>query len=189
MAKKAFDLSEDKIQWVNEILQDYKHEYNQAQILVEALAEWQQKKSMGNAIEAAPVGLKDMFAGDKDKLFSAVDTIKSTYISLMTTTSQKLEDKEIELKELYSAQIRELKAKIVNLESNQQSSEDAVQKAQEELETAVKDKDVAIDHLDAANKTIEELNNITTKRNDNETRKSYYKKFIKIIIYIVNFIF
>ena len=41
---------------------------------------------------------------------------------------------------------------------------------------------VHIDTYDgSAYKTIEDLNNVTTKRKDNETRKTYYKKFIKII--------
>lgn len=126
-------LDEEKRDFIAETFEKYEDEYNQAMIFYEGLQEWRTKKELGSAITGASGALQKMFDGDKEKLLSAVETIKTVYISLMTTTSQKLEDKEKELTELYSARINELKREVDQLKEQQGKWENEAQAANEAL--------------------------------------------------------
>ena len=124
-------LQEEQRDFIAETFEKYEDEYNQAAIFYEGLQEWRTKKELGAAITGASGPMQAMFNGDKEKLLSAVETIKTVYISLMTTTSQKLEDKERELTELYSARINELKREVDELKEQQGKWENEAQTANE----------------------------------------------------------
>lgn len=150
MAKKAFDLKEEQIQWVNDVLAGHKHELNQSQILIEALSDWALKKEAGGAIANAPEGYKNMFSGDKDKLLSALDMIRSTYINLMVVTSEKLDEQEREMRELFGARLRELNAEKDKLQEQLDGYVSTVEKAQSDVNAANQAKQEAIDKLQSA---------------------------------------
>lgn len=157
-------LDEEKRDFIAETFEKYEDEYNQAMIFYEGLQEWRTKKELGSAITGASGALQKMFDGDKEKLLSAVETIKTVYISLMTTTSQKLEDKERELTELYSARINELKREVDQLkeergnwESQAQTANEALLEAQEEERKAIEAKVVAEDKFNKREGEIETL--------------------------------
>jgi len=168
MAKKAFDLKDGQLDWVNEVLEGHKHELNQSQILIEALSDWALKKEAGGAIANAPDGYKNMFSGDKDKLLSALDMIRSTYVNLMVVTSEKLEEQEKDLKELFGARIRELGNEKEALENKLQEAAGVVKQAEDDVKAAEDAKQKAIDDLKIAN----EMNSaLTTTKDELENDK------------------
>lgn len=162
--RKTFVFTESDYKIIeNFLLENQDSEHTQAGLLIEAVNDFKMKKELGYAISTAPASLQGMFEGDKDKLLSALDMIKQTYLSLMTTTAVQVEDREKQLRHLYDAKIEGLEAKLEAFKAEKVNLETSVQNAEANALSAQQNEQRALEEAEQAKQTLLDVREMVAK--------------------------